>query len=44
VRLDLAVDWKEVASVVERGYQMAAEKARPRATRSKKPTAARSVR
>ena len=33
-----------VASVVEQGYPMAAEKPRPRATRSKKPTPARSVR
>jgi hypothetical protein len=32
-----------VASVVEQSYQMAAEKPRPRATRSKKPTATRSV-
>ncbi|WP_423956169.1 MmcQ/YjbR family DNA-binding protein [Candidatus Binatus sp.] len=44
VRLDLEVDWKEVASVVEQGYQMAAEKPPPRATRSKKSRAAPGVR
>ena len=44
VRLDLEVDWKEVASVVEQGYQMAAEKPPPRATRSKKPRTTPGVR
>ncbi len=36
VRLDLAVDWKEVASVVAQAYQMAAEKPLARATRARK--------
>jgi hypothetical protein len=42
VRLDVEVDWKEVASVVEQGYRMATEKPPARATRSKRPRAARS--
>ncbi len=40
VRLDLEVDWKEVAGVVEQGYRMALEKP-ARATRSRKSRAAR---
>jgi len=42
VRLDVELDWKEVAGVVEQGYRMAAEKPPVRATRSKRPRAARS--
>jgi hypothetical protein len=41
VRLDVEVDWKEVASVVEQGYRMAAEKP-PTRSRSKKSRVARS--
>jgi hypothetical protein len=42
VRLDLDVDWKEVASVVEQAHRMAAEKPPARAARSRKSKAARS--
>ena len=42
VRLDVEVDWKEVASVVEQAYRMAAEKPPVRATRSKRSRAVRS--
>jgi len=41
VRLDLKVDWKEVASVVEQAYRMAAEQAPARASRSRKSRVAR---
>ena len=42
MRLDLEVDWKEVASVIGQAYQTATEKPRARATRSKSSKAARS--
>ncbi|HKN15089.1 MAG TPA: MmcQ/YjbR family DNA-binding protein [Candidatus Binatus sp.] len=41
LRLDVDVDWKEVAGVVDQAYRMAAEKP-ARAARSKKSAAARS--
>ena len=43
LRLDLDVDWKEVASVVEQAYRTALEKP-GRAARSRKPRAARGSR
>jgi hypothetical protein len=41
MRLDVGVDWKEVAHVVGQAYQMAAEKPRARTTRPKNAKAAR---